>query len=409
MTELLEPAVARAVLLDAVRVLPAEPASLEAALGRVLAERVVADRDFPPTDRSAMDGFAVRAADVPVPGTTLRVIGELRAGASADGRVVGRGEALRIFTGSVLPGGADAVVMVETTREDPAAGTVRIDAAPRPGDHLRRRGEDFREGEAILEPGTWIRAAEIAALTAVGTSTPRVHPSPRVAVLSTGDEVVEADGAVAIHQVRNSNARGLLAQLAEMGIRGTYLGIAGDEPRALEARLTRGLTHDVLLVTGGVSAGAYDLVGPALEALGARILFHGVSMRPGKPILAATRGSCAVVALPGNPVSAFTGFAVFVVPMLRKMAGHSRPEGEPIVARLASAVRRKPGRTTYALARIAVDDGVLVAHPTRSQGSGDVLSLVRANAFVVVPGGAHAVEAGSTVPALLFAGPDSIR
>jgi molybdopterin molybdotransferase len=193
-----------------------------------------------------------------------------------------------------------------------------------------------------------------------------------------------------------------VAQLAEKGIAGSYLGIAPDAPGALEDHLARGFEHDALLVTGGVSAGEYDLVAETLERLGARLLFHGVSMRPGKPILAASRGRCTVVALPGNPVSAFTGFAVFVAPALRKMSGHPCPDGKPIAVRLAEPLRRKPGRTTYALAHVEVVDGAWVARPARSAGSGDVLSLVRANAFLVVPGDPHAVEAGTLVDAILW-------
>ena len=384
-------------LLDAVSPLPPVEVALQDALGRTLAERVVADRDVPPTDRSAMDGFAVRAADCSESLRTLRVIGELRAGQNAASVVVNAGEAVRAFTGSVIPEGADAVVMVERTDEDRAGRTVVVKERAALGQHVRRRGEDLRAGETVREPGAIVRAAEIAALAAVGRARVNVVRPPQAALISTGDEIVEAEGCPLPHQVRNSNASMLLAQFRSMRVDARYLGIAGDEREALDGLIADGLTADVLVLTGGVSVGDYDLVGAALTRAGCRVLFHNVAMRPGKPILAAKRGGCLVLGLPGNPVSAFTGFHVFVQPALRKLTGDPQPVASPIRATLIERLDRRPGRLTYHLARLHWQDGRPVVAPVVNASSGDVLSLVQANAFIVAAGAPDAIPAGAAV------------
>lgn len=399
---MLEVADALRILLDAVRPLEPVDVDLDAALGAVLAESVVADRDLPPTDRSAMDGFAVRTADLPDPGASLRIAGELPAGRSGDGVVVGPGEAIRIFTGGVVPIGADAVVMVERTEEDRDRGVVRILERPEPGQHIRRRGEDLRAGEAAVSAGSIVRPAEIAALAAVGRTRVTIVRRPRVAVVSTGSEVVDAGVVPAAHQVRNSNARMLSAQLAAMGLAPTDLGIVADEPARLDDVVARGLQCEVLLLTGGVSVGEYDLVGAALAGAGCEVLFHNVSMRPGKPILASRRGDRLAFGLPGNPVSAFTGFHVFVAPALRRLMGFPTPVVAPLRATLDDRLRRKPGRLTYQLASVSWSTGRPVVTPVRSASSGDVLSLARANAFIVAPGDARPIEAGDEVPVLVW-------
>ena len=385
------------ILLDAVSPLPSVEVPLEDALGRTLVERVVADRDFPPTDRSAMDGFALRGADCAEAGRVLAVTGEVRAGKDAGAIFVGVGETVRIFTGGVIPRGADAVVMVELTEEDRALSTVVVKERPEPGQHIRRRGEDLRAGNTVIEPGTIVRATEIAALAAVGCTRVTVVRPPRVAVMSTGDEVVEVDANPAPHQVRNSNAAMLLAQLQSMRVEARYLGIAGDECAALDAMIADGLTGDVVVLTGGVSVGEYDLVGAALIRAGCEVLFHNVAMRPGKPIVAAKRGGCIVLGLPGNPVSAFTGFHVFVAPALRKLLGDPQPVAAPLRATLLEPLRRRPGRLTYHLAHFRWRDGKPFVAPVASASSGDVLSLVRANAFIVSSGDPDAIPAGDEV------------
>jgi molybdopterin molybdotransferase len=387
-------------LLEAAPTLPASFVPLPEALGRTLVESVVADRDFPPTDRSAMDGFAVRAADCASAGSALRVVGESRAGHDAADLAVSVGEAVRIFTGGVIPRGADSVVMVEVTEEDRAAGTVVVMERSEPGRHIRRRGEDMRAGETVIEAGTILRPAELGALAAAGCTRVRVVRPPRVAVISTGDEVVEAEAEPAPHQVRNSNARMLMAQLAALGVEARYLGIASDEPAALDAMIADGLSGDGLILTGGVSVGAYDLVGAALVRAGCAVLFHTVAMRPGKPILAAKRDACLVLGLPGNPVSAFTGFHVFVRPGLLSLMGHPQPVQPPLRATLEADLRRRPGRLTYHLANLTWREGSPFVAPVLSASSGDLLALVRANAFIVAQGDTQPIPAGTAVDVL---------
>ena len=395
---------ARRLLLDDVAALDAEDRGLLDAAGCVLAEPVVADRDLPPTDRSAMDGFAVRASDCDRPGCVVPVDGEVRAGEPA-GSPLPPGTARRIYTGGVIPPGADCVVMVELTREDRAAGTVELREQPAAGQHVRHRAEDLRQGHVVLEPGAVIQPAEVATLASLGRTRVRVVRRPRVAVLSTGDEVVPASSTPEPHQVRNSNAWSLVAQLAEMELCGTDLGIVPDRPEALDAAIARGLAFDVLLLTGGVSVGEYDLVAEALGRAGMRRLFHRVAMKPGKPVLAGRCGGCLVVGLPGNPVSAFTGFLVLVAPALRVLSGLPRARSGPleVPATAASRFRRSPDRTTFHLAR--VEPGrPWTAAAVRTSGSGDVPALRLANAFAVTEPGRGALEEGEPIPAIPWPG-----
>lgn len=389
-------------LLAAAGPLDVESRCAMAALGQVLAEDVAADRDFPPGPRSAMDGFALRAADTGDAGATLRVAGEVPAGHPGTGIRVGAGEAARVFTGAVVPEGADSVVMVELTEEDRAKGTVLVRERVTSGQHVRLRGEEMRAGQVVLERGAVLGPAEAAALASVGREEVAVHRRPSVGVLATGDEVVDASAVPEPHQVRNSNARGLMAALGVYALPAEDLGIARDTRAGLDEAIARGLRHDVLLVTGGVSVGAYDLVRGAIERAGAEVLFHGVAIRPGKPVLAAKCGPRFVIGLPGNPVSTFTIFEVLVVPLLRWLSGFPEPRRAWVPATLTAPLKRKPGRRTFALARVRAGDAGLEAEPAATRGSGDVLSLARANAFVDVSEGSHALPAGTILPALVW-------
>ncbi len=375
-------------------------APLGDALGHVLADDILADRDFPATDRSAMDGFAVRSEDLKSPGS-LRVVGEIRAGSASDVRL-GTGEACRVFTGAVIPEGADAVVMVEKTEEDRAAATVRIDDTPQAGQHIRGQAQDLRRGERVLDAGTTIRPAEIAALASVGCVEVPVYRRPRVAVVSTGDEIVAPHETPRPHQIRNSNTPMLLAQVREAGFEAADLGAAPDRRELLREKLAQGLDAELLLVSGGVSVGEYDLVAEELQRAGVETLFHGIAMKPGKPILAGCRENRLVLGLPGNPLSAFVGFKLFGEPVLKRMAGVARPWPVPIEVRLGAAIRRRPGRRTYHLARVETTPEGAIATPVKSTGSGDVLSLARADALVVTPTESSGVAAGETLDALLF-------
>ncbi|HEX4823470.1 MAG TPA: gephyrin-like molybdotransferase Glp [Candidatus Polarisedimenticolaceae bacterium] len=389
------------IVLGAAAPLGAETVPLAEARGRFLAEPVAADRDAPPSDRSAMDGFAVRAKDAAA-GAVLRIGGELPAGRSADGVRVLAGTAIRIFTGAVVPEGADAVVMVEATDEDRGTGRLTVREAAVPGQHIRRRGEDARAASPVLEEGRNLGPAEIAALASVGRATVRVGKRPSAVVLSTGDEIVGIADAPAPHQIRNSNAPMLTALLRDEGAAAEERGNVADDPEALAAAIEAAGASDLVLLSGGVSVGDYDLVEDAVRRCGYDVLFHNVAMRPGKPLLAARRERRLLFGLPGNPLSAFAGFRVFVLPAVRRLMGDPAPRPARRRAVLAEALRQRPGREGYVLARLTWPDGEPVAVPVRSASSGDVLSLARANAFVVVPAGTSSLDAGARVDVMAW-------
>ena len=389
------------ILLGAAEPLGVEVVPLDDAQGRILAEPVAADRDTPPTDRSAMDGFAVRA-DEATAGETLQVRGELPAGGSGEGIQVERGTAIRIFTGAVIPEGADAVIMVEATDEDRARRTVTLRESVRRGQHIRPRGEDGRAGGAVLETGSRVGPAEIAALASVGRSRVAVGRRPAAAVLSTGNEVVGVEETPAPHQIRNSNAPMLAALLGGEGAVARVHGTVADDLDALAAAVGAVSDADLVVLSGGVSVGDYDLVEEAARRRGYEVLFHNVAMRPGKPILAARRGRRLLFGLPGNPLSAFAGFHVFVAPVVRRLMGDPHLRPRRLRATLAEAVRQRPGREGYVLARLAWPEGVPVVAQVRSASSGDVLSLARANAFIVVPAEAASLEAGALVDVMAW-------
>jgi molybdopterin molybdotransferase len=313
------------------------------------------------------------------------------------------------MTGAPIPGGADAVQMIEKTEElEVGAGAarrrVRVLAPCRPGENIARRGEDLRCGDTILPAGSLIRAAEVGALAAAGRTSLAVHRLPVVSLLSTGDELVEPGEKPLPHQIRNSNGPALLAALAGFGLAPVSLGIARDDADDLDAKLAGGLAGDLLLVIGGVSVGDKDLVSERLLAAGVEPLFHRIAMKPGKPLFFGRRGTCLVFGLPGNPLSALTAFLVFALPAIRKLMG-LRAEGLPALrARLEGRLSQKTGRTWYRLARATAVDGALVAAPVRSSGSGDLASAARANAFIVVPAETPAVEEGESVSVLLWPG-----
>ena len=381
-----------------------EEVDLGAALGRVLAETLTSSSDIPVCDRSAMDGYAVRAADTVTTPATLDVAGFLPAGRDPAGIEVAPGHAVRIMTGAPLPAGADAVVMVERTEEADGGRRVRVLASVVSGENVTLRAADLKAGDVVLGRGAWIRSAEIGVLAGIGRTRPRVHRRPEVCVLSTGDEVVDPATAPMPHQVRNSNGPSLLAALEQEGVRATSLGVARDDPGALDAAIAAGLEADFFFLIGGVSVGDKDLVSPRLAAAGVQVLFHRIAMKPGKPLLFGRRGRCLVFGLPGNPLSALTAFLVFGLPAVRRasgLAGMGLPE---VRARLADAVRQKPGRTWYRLARIAIQDGAFTATLVRSSGSGDLVSAARANGFLVLPADSAGQEAGAEATALLWPG-----
>ncbi len=331
---------ARACVLEKVASLRALPAVVEACLddaeGRVLAESVLADRDYPPTARSVRDGYALRAADTP---GRLRVIGEARAGGPFVGRV-SAGEALEIMTGATMPEGADSVVMVEHARRD---GDFVLAPAVEPGKSVSPQASDARSGEELIPLGRRLGFVEIAALASAGCATVRVFEKPRVAILATGDEIVDVSAVPSPHQVRNSNAHSLAAQVRRAGGIAEILPVARDERGASLALIERGLAADLLLVSGGVSAGKYDLVEDVLAALGAEFYFDRVSIQPGQPLVFGRARGTFFFGLPGNPASTLVTFGLFARAALGLLAGQAETALPMPFARLTADVRHKPG------------------------------------------------------------------
>ena len=383
-------------------VLPVEEVALEEALHRVLGEDVAADADMPPFDRAAMDGYALRAADVGALPAVLAVVGEARAGSWPEGGV-GPGQAVRIMTGAPVPPGATAVQPVEKTRsrED---GRVEIVSPVEERANIAARACEVRAGDVVLERGRVISPAAIAVLASVGRARVRVGRRPRLALLVTGDELVDVLELPRPGQIRNSNGPALaaLARLAGADVR--VLGVAPDRVEALADALRGGLPADVLVVSGGVSAGDYDLVEPVLADLGVTFLFTQVAIKPGAPLVFGRRGPTLVFGLPGNPVSSLVTFDLFVRAALLQMQGARVLERPLVEVELEEAVKNRSGRRAYLPARVRSQEGRLVARPLRSTGSADVVAHARANALVILEAERTRAEPGERTPAVLVPG-----
>lgn len=386
---------------------PAATPLTPSALGLILAEDVASDLDMPPFDKALMDGFAVRAADLPGGLGTLSIIEEITAGQTPK-HPIQAGQASRIMTGAPIPQGADAIVMVERTKGDLGApatgGTVQIeDAKLRPGSNILERAKEMRRGEVVLRQGAILRPQEFGLLATVGRTAVLALPRPTVAVLSTGDEVVEASQVPGPGQIRNSNGPTLVAQVSRAGGQPRYLGIARDRLDSLRPLIAEGLQSDFLILSGGVSAGKLDLVPGVLQELGVQPHFHKVAMKPGKPVFfgtypaLSTRHSALIFGLPGNPVSALVCFELFIRPAMRKFQGHVDPGPRIVQAILAEDFPYKTDRPTYYPARLAADGQV---QPMPWLGSADLRAITQANAFVVFPEGDHQHRAGQSLGVL---------
>ncbi|MCC7175238.1 MAG: molybdopterin molybdotransferase MoeA [Bryobacterales bacterium] len=367
------------------------------ALGCCLAEDVRADRDLPPADRSAMDGYAVRHSDLRRPSCVLRLIGEVAAGSPARPRVR-PGTCALVLTGANVPPGADTVVMAEQAR--PGYGVVEIHSSIAAGSNILRRGEDARKGAVLLAAGTRLGAAEIGVCAAVGRTAVRVHRRPRVTLLCTGAELRAAGSRVRPHEIRNSNGPALCAALAQWGYPGTRFATVTDQRPKLLAALRRALRrYDVVLLSGGVSVGKYDLVPAAVADAGAVTRFHGVRMKPGKPTLYATAtGGRHIFGLPGNPLSSLTALHEFVLPALRRLSGQPIDSCR-IAWPMALAAPAEPGggRVHHMLARLVSEESGLSVAPVISQSSADLASAAGADGVVLVPVSRRSPGAGETV------------
>jgi molybdopterin molybdotransferase len=390
-------------VLAGVPVLGRETVPLAQALGRVLAQPVVAGREIPPWDNSSMDGYAVQAGDTreasqdrPV---ALTVVGEIAAGAVA-GRELGSGQAFRILTGAPLPPGSNAVVPQEDVRrQDARIILVRpVDA----GAYVRPRGEDIRPGDRLLEPGTVLRPAALGVLAALGLARVDVYRRPVVAVLSTGDELVEPGAPLGPGQIPDSNTYTLSGLVTEAGAIPLSLGIARDRRDELVDRLRGGLTADVLVSSAGVSVGDRDFVREAVEALGARLDFWKVNMRPGKPLTFGRMGERLFFGLPGNPVSSMVTFELFVRPALRRLGGHQVLGRPRVRARALERIANPGSRPGYLRVRLEPQSGGLGATPTGGQGSAILRSMLVADGLAVVPGDTEILRGGEVEVILLL-------
>lgn len=386
---------ALSIVLGRVRTLGSESVPIHDAYRRIISEDVFADIDLPPFDRARMDGYAVRSADVTTAPVTLRVIGEIAAGAQFAQRV-NSGEAVKIFTGAPVPAGADAVQKVEVTRAN--GQTVDVLERVEPGQFITPHASEVAAGERVAEAGCEIGPAEMAVLASFGYSTVRVGRRPRVAVMSTGSELVDVSSKPSGAQIRNSNSYTLGAYAKRLGALVDILGTVEDTPEATRDALIRAADNrDIVITSGGVSMGDYDLVKAALKEIGAEIYFDKVRVRPGKPIVFARRANTYYFGLPGNPVSTSVTFNLFVRPAIRAMQGETSPAAQTFLARLSGVVRDSSTRRSYLPARLSIREGRAEVEPLKWGGSSDLVAFMRANAMIVVEEDVHEIAEGALV------------
>jgi len=413
-------AAAQRCVIAAMKTLGTESVPLQQALGRVLAEDVRANRDQPPYDVSAMDGFAICSTDVVVAPAPLEIIEDIRAG-DLPTKALQPGQCARIMTGAPVPQGADAVIRVEDTQ---AIGEqqVQINVSVKPRNVIRDRGENMKTGEVVLTRGTAITPGVLGMLAMVKQAEVLVYRQPRVAILSTGDELEGLEEPLDPNKIPDANSYALMAQVQALGIEPVLLGIARDDPDDLRAALQRGLQFDVLLVSGGTSVGVHDYVRPTLEALGVQMQFWRVAMKPGHPMAFgiapisekskvaeadAVQGAAFdtfVFGIPGNPVSSMVCFEEFIGPALRKLMGHTRLFRQTVTARLAREIKHRHRRTEFVRVMLAREGDAWVATPTGNQGSGILRSMAMAEGLMVVPAESADVAAGAAVQVQLLDG-----
>ena len=372
---------------------------------RVLAADVPAPHDLPLFDNSSMDGFAVRSADASL--LTLSVVADIPAG-SVPMVTLTRGQAARIMTGAQLPAGADAVIPVEDTdfnsREagTSAPKTVSFTKNIMPGDNVRRRGVDLHAGDVVLQKGRKLKPQDLGLLAMLGFANVKVHKKPRVALLSSGDELVEVDAVLSAGKIHDSNSYALAALMQQAGAEVIRLGVAKDTRLSVEGLLQQAVAQnvDLIVTSAGVSVGAFDFIKEVIESNG-RLDFWRVNMRPGKPVVFGEYHGTPFIGLPGNPVSAFVGLEVFVRPTLEKLSGQLDGNRHTVKVRCDEEIE-SDGRESYLRARIRDENGIHFARLTGPQGSGNLLSLVQADALLIIPAGVKCVPVGQDVEAILL-------
>jgi molybdopterin molybdotransferase len=367
------------------------------ALGLVMAQEIKTDRKYPPFDRSTRDGYAVRAQEA-VLGAKLPCAREIKAGDTVK-EPLAQGTCEQIMTGAAVPKGADAVVMIEHTHRE--GQFVRFERAAQAGQNIVPQGSEAAAGETILKPGMRLGYAELGLAAQVGVRQLQCAKRPRLAILSTGDEVVPVDRTPGEFQIRNSNSVSLAAQVRIAGGEPVVLGNAADRVEDLSQKIEHGLKEDALVLSGGVSMGKYDLVEKVLKAMGAEFYFDAVMIRPGKPAVFGMCQGQPVFGLPGNPVSTMVTFELFVTPAIDLLSGAEARALPLVEARLAEALKEKPGLTHFLPARVGWKGITPLVHALKWQGSGDIAALAKANCFLVVPADREKIEAGESVSVLL--------
>jgi molybdopterin molybdotransferase len=384
------------------RALPAERVQLQHALGRVLAEDIVADSDLPPFDRSQMDGYAVRAEDVESAPVRLRIVGESAAGRGWHNHLE-EGQAVRIMTGAPVPEGADSVQQVELTHELKDGSVVELLQSVETGKSVVKRGAEIKAGETVLNAGTMVNAAMMAVLAAFGYATVEVYRKPRVAVLATGTELVPVDQKPGQDQIRDSNNYSIASYAELAGAVVQRMPLTGDETSLLKKQINiASESCDVIVTSGGVSMGVYDLTKAALKELEAELFFERVALRPGKPtVFARLPNGALAFGLPGNPVSVAVTFNLFARTALLAMQGAADPVLKRETAALARSVKGTVDRENYLPAQLTTnDDGQLIAFPLKWGGSSDFVAFALTTALAVVPAGVKSIDAGSLVNVL---------
>ena len=378
---------------------PVVSVPLSAARGHVLARDITADIDMPPFDKSMMDGFALRESDILSPPVTLRVVGDIPAGTLSAFHIQ-EGEAAAIMTGAPMPKGADTVVKVEDTSGF-GTPTVVVERGARHGANVSYLGEIIQRGDTVLTRGKKIGMAEVALLAAVGCDPVPVFDAPSVAILTTGDELVPPAETPGPGRIRNTNAAALTAFATEMGITPIDLGSVGDSKTAIQGRVAEGLTADLLLISGGVSAGVYDFVIEALRSFGVTIHFDKIAVKPGKPTVFGTKDNHVVLGLPGNPVSAAVIARLFAGTIIAKRRGFSRYGPRTVTATLTTDIDKKPSRLWFVPGILSFENGFSVA-AVRAKGSADLLSTVRTNCLIIAPKGTRRLPADSPVTVVIW-------
>jgi molybdopterin molybdotransferase len=394
---------ALSLILSQIREMGSERVDITSSLGRVIAEDIYARRNNPPWDNSAMDGYAVMNEDI-MSATRdnpaiLKVIEDLPAGYTAK-NIVNKGEAIRIMTGAPIPMGADTVVMVEDTEKD--GENVKILRETPLCGNIRRAGEDIKTGELVVPKGTVIRPAEVGIMATCGRAFVSVYQRPRVAVVSTGDELVDVDDEITEGKIVTSNSYTLSAMAADCGADAFQLGIAKDTREALKEKLRQALHADVIITSGGVSVGDFDFVKDVLKELGSEMKFWKVAMKPGKPLAFGTIGGKPAFGLPGNPVSCMVCFEQFVRPSILKMMGHNKIYRPVINATLKEDINKKSGRKHFMRSFARFEEGRYTVTTAGDQGSGILKSMVAANALLIFPDELSLLKAGDKVKVQLI-------